>query len=283
MSWLGRLSSRLVGRAKPGPEEGDAAARADPNTNPDWIIIPARPIVEEEDEPPNRGQVLRKERSEALLRAQGLPTYAWMPPVAGADEVALRDLGTVNWRSVGLTFVAAKALNLLQGVPRDVIHQEILDDIRRYEVDSAFTPRERNFILDPDPRELAITQFAWRYESAWLLMWAIGRVEEPMGPPFTRVDLDLFREMFWSEAEDPVPRLRRVEEILDQYDLTFRCYWPAQYFHFNDRPQPPGFDRNVLIERYHALEWLIGLREWDEWDGAPSDESEDEGLGRRVP
>ena len=99
-----------------------------------------------------------------------------------------------------------------------------------------------------------------------------GPMGPPYAPPHTAVGNAEILRIFEHPLEAP-PKLRPIGEILDLYDLTWRCFWPSAYFHINDKPQPPGFNRDVLIEHNHALEWLIGIREWEEWsDGEDEDD-----------
>ena len=239
----------------------------------EWVVFPAQTGLKgERDEEPREEdegtleQIVRKRNSERLLRGLGLPVYPWQPMVLGEEDALPWDWATVLGRMVGLGIVAIKAANLLGGSPPALVFNEIRDKVDRYDLDPVLSPKERAFINDPAPSASDITQFAWRAESCWLLMWALGRVDEPLGPPYTQLDWDRFREIFWSCVEETMFRPRSLAELLDEYDLTFRCYWPAQYFYENDIPQPGGFDRNVLIERYHSLQWLLMRFDWDDWN-----------------
>jgi hypothetical protein len=272
MTLLASLSARLGRRAKPTPQDDARPAAEDPSRNPDWIILPPARLREEDDEPPSQAQIDRKLRSEARLRALGLPTYSWIPEVMGEETARLRELGEIVDRSAALWHCGFKARILLQGTTPEE-EQEECDTLLRHEIAQVFSADERRFIADPHPDRVELAQYVWRLDGLCVLFWAMRMWDGPIGPPYappdTAVGSDAVIEVIRSEPE---PQLRPIGEILDLYDLTSRCFWPSSYFHFNGKPQPPGFNRDVLIEHHHVLEWLISASEWDDWmDGKGSE------------
>jgi hypothetical protein len=275
MGWISNLSARLGWRAKPPAHDHAEAWSADPNENPDWVIIPRAPLDEEPDEPPSQAQLRRRQRSAEILRDCGLPFYPWMPDVMDERSVQLRELDEIVDRIAAVGHTSSKARIFLQGIYRKE-EQEECDALLHHPVAQVFTDEERRFIADPDPAVPELAQHAWRLEALPILLWAVRLWDEPVGPPYSPVEHEAVTRALQSR-DATHSDLRPIGEILDLYDLTARCYWPAQYFHYNGRAQPPAYQRDVLIEHFHALEWLLRTREWDEWmdDGAESDEQND--------
>ncbi|MGE0164354.1 MAG: DUF4272 domain-containing protein [Dongiaceae bacterium] len=129
------------------------------------------------------------------------------------------------------------------------------------------SPQERSFIDDTAPPRDACVQMSWRYECLWVLLWALGLINE-LGSPDRQMDPavamgiidNLGRERLAAQA-----RLRPAGELLDAADLIYCCHWAVRDAEFFGREPPPGLDPGVVRERHHALNWLIGHGEdWDE-------------------
>ena len=96
--------------------------------------------------------------------------------------------------------------------------------MKTYDLESVLSPNEVKFINDESPSEYDTTQFIWRYEAAWVLLWALGYVEE-LSYPSTICDVNAAiafvdqrsTEQFISDA-----KLRPISEILDETDLIYR-------------------------------------------------------------
>jgi len=58
----------------------------------------------------------------------------------------------------------------------------------QYGLTPYFTPKEAAFIGNTTPSKSERTQFVWRYESAWVLLWALGYIDD-LGKPSTICDV----------------------------------------------------------------------------------------------
>ena len=116
----------------------------------------------------------RKLRSEAILRAEGVPFLATLPVVETAAEALQRSKEEVALRTLCLLLVAEKGAGL-----EDEIVEQIL---KSYELRPHLTPKELAFVLDNSPSQHDRVQFAWRYEAASTLLWALGFVAQ-LGKP----------------------------------------------------------------------------------------------------
>ena len=63
-----------------------------------------------------------------------------------------------------------------------------------------------------------------------------------------------------------------MPQILDEADLIYRLHWAVRHADLNGRPIPLPLNRDMVMERHHALNWLIVPREEPyPWDEIPTD------------
>ena len=65
-------------------------------------------------------------------------------------------------------------------------------------------------------------------------------------------------------------KLRDQEEIFDQADLIYRYHWAVRNNNLKGIETPGNLDKSVIMERHHALNWLIDLNKTD-WDDIVTD------------
>jgi hypothetical protein len=207
----------------------------------------------------------RKQRSEAILQAEGVPYIAHLPVIEDEQTAQLHSLEAVAWRAMALCIVAVKGEGLEQ--------KRLLEVIEQYQLEQKFTPKEREFIYNAEPTEHDRIQFTWRYECYWVLLWALNYVEELSRPDkicdvpqAVRMMVDKTAEEFIKDA-----KLRSKSEILDAADLIFRYNWACVDARLNGRPIPSGLESGVVLERHYALNWLIDYAEDDGWDNISTD------------
>ena len=202
----------------------------------------------------------RRARSEAVLKTEGVPINRYLPVIETESEARVRTTEEVARRALCVLVVAVKGEGLEQPVVNRIVNE--------YGLRQLLTPKERAFIQAASPSQHDKVQFVWRYEAAWVLLWALGYVQslgKPVGicdvPTAVRTMRDRSAKSFVSEA-----RLRPTAEILDQADRIYRYHWAVVDARVNGRPAPAGLNADVVPERHHALNWLIGYmgQEWDE-------------------
>jgi hypothetical protein len=206
----------------------------------------------------------RKARSEDILSKYNVPINKSLPYIEDEREALVRTKEEVANRALALLVVAVKAEGL---------EQEIVDSlVKGYELEKALTPKEISFINAKEPSQHDKTQFVWRYEAAWVLLWALGYVDE-LSYPNQICDVPAAvtfmqqrnKKQFVSDSS-----LRHVTEILDETDLIYRYHWAAVDARVNSQPTPAGIDSSVVLERHYSLNWLIGYME-QEWDDVSTD------------
>ncbi len=209
----------------------------------------------------------RKARSEERIRDLGIHVLAHLPPVIGEGEVDLRPAEEVARRVLALFLVALHAESLATN------EQIAVADLRE-EMPLAFealSPKEKEFLETEFPEapseQQAVIDAAWRYETLFLLQWAL-RLADDLPFPTAICDVPrVARVMLDTEGVDLVRNaaLRPTPEILDALDLHYRLHWAARDASLNRRDPPGGLDEGVITERHYALNWLIRFEDAD-WD-----------------
>ena len=202
----------------------------------------------------------RKEQSETILRTEGVPINKFLPAMETEKEAKQRPKEQVAYRALALLVVAVKGEGLEQSIVESII--------RDYGIEKHFTPKEAAFIHNPSPSQHDRIQFIWRYEAAWVLLWALGYVDK-LEKPTAICDVpravgsmkDRSTKQFLSDA-----KLRPMREILDQADRIYRYHWAVVDARINGRNAPAALDPGVTMERHYALNWLIGYmgQAWDD-------------------
>lgn len=140
--------------------------------------------------------------------------------------------------------------------------------INRYNLKDHFTKNETEFMSNSAPSAFEKTQLLWRYEAYWVLLWALGYVEE-LDYPDTICDVPfavstLAQKTAKEFFDDAI--LRSHSDILDQADLIYRYNWAVKNNWIQGLTPPADLDASVVQERHYALNWLIGYsgNDWDD-------------------
>jgi hypothetical protein len=200
--------------------------------------------------------VARKERTEARLRQLGVAVNEGLPPLAADEEVRLREPMAIARRAEALWVVAARG----EGLPA-ARALEILADAGALD---ALTPRERQFLDNPEPQPRELNDAVWNYERLWVLLWALGHV--PAADRLDRrCDVGAMVRILVSHGVDDLAdgRPRSASEVLDLADFVYRCHWAVN--NAAGKKEAPPLEPGVVFQRHYALNWLAhrGL-EWDD-------------------
>lgn len=208
----------------------------------------------------------RKARTEAFLAAKGMPVPSHLPPLVSEPELRQRTPEEVAGRALALFVVAVRAESIATNEAISFAQlQEQFSQALSY-----FSPNEDAFLRDASPPLSANTQFSWRYESLFLLQWALGLSESL---PFPNAICDVpavARTAIETNAEDfpQKAHLRPASEILDALDLHYRLHWLVRQAEVEKKAIPAELNEGVILERHHALNWLVRFEDgdWDEVD-----------------
>jgi hypothetical protein len=202
----------------------------------------------------------RKTASEAALAARGIVVPDNLPPLVSEDELVLQDRDDIIGRARALLLIALRAESVASGAPMSA--DTLLSKMPL--ADDHLSPDERAFLQLESPSQQECAQFMWRYESLYLLEWALGMVDElpfPAEPCDTASTVAKLIEMRG-------PEVRPAADILDALDLSYRLHWHIRQQRLKKLGATPGADADVVMERHHALNWLVRFQHagWDQVD-----------------
>ncbi|WP_404310170.1 DUF4272 domain-containing protein [Neorhodopirellula lusitana] len=209
------------------------------------------------------GAVQRKSRTMDQLAQRSIHVAENLPPAVGEGEVELRSAEDVAWRSIGLLIAAVRAESVASEEPIAV------DELRARAplAFKAFTPAESEFVQDTNPDNQTVVNFAWRYESLFVLQWALG-LHEALPFPDKICDVPGVARCMLPKNHGEILRqakLRSTAEILDALDFNYRLLWSVRDAGLSKTEPPAGIDPGVVSERQHALNWLVRFEDSD-WD-----------------
>ncbi|HVJ82449.1 MAG TPA: DUF4272 domain-containing protein [Planctomycetia bacterium] len=221
-------------------------------------------IKSKEERKPAAEATERRDRSIAILKKENVPFMALLPVLETEAESKRRTTEEVAERAMALCVVAVKGEGLEQ--------EEVLKLVKKYRLEKAFTPKEKAFIDDPKPSERDRTQFSWRYECYWVTLWSLGMIDK-LERPDKICDVPKAAKLLFGETRASFlkkAKLRSQKEIMDAADLIYRYDWAAVDARVKGKETPAGLDGGVIVERHHALNWLIGYMD-QEWDKVSTD------------
>lgn len=236
-----------------------------------------------------KAQIERSARSTNELHFHQVPICGGMhpernrplciPDIPDDEDTILRDSAEVVKRLLVLYAVVLKA--------EDASHQEMLGLMAEARLWSAVSPAEKRFLHQDYPDPVERSKMEWRLECIWVMLWALGYIQE-LDWPSDMCDVQKLVKILKPHEANPLKfiataKLRSKKEILDAVDLTARIHWAIRDAYTNNSPIPCTLDwsnnddmlpvsqcaaTGVVEERHRTLNWLIhpGNADWDDID-----------------
>ncbi|CAZ97400.1 DUF4272 domain-containing protein [Zobellia galactanivorans] len=205
----------------------------------------------------------RKERTEEFLKSKGVKINEHLPHIEAEEDTTLRAPKEIAQRVSVLATTNMVAFNVIEA-------EDAIEYLKTYHLWELLTPKEKSFLENPTDDKK--TQETWKCEGIWVLMWALGVVED-IGYPDKMCDLNQipFEKYPIGEGKDPntfinsFSKSRTKTEILDANDLYYRMDWTCVDARLNGH-ELNGLNPGVVYERHYALNWLVNYmdQEWDD-------------------
>jgi hypothetical protein len=176
------------------------------------------------------------------------------------DEI--RTAPAVARRALALFGVVAVAL----GADREAI----LDWLESENLRDELSPAEAEFMASVEPSEQQVVNASWYSERLIVLLWALGLAAVPEADQQcdTSVFLDVLPPYSGATAANVIMEatLRCPDELFAMADAIFDLHWQARDARINDREPESPVDLEIIQERHHAINWVIGYDglAWDE-------------------
>lgn len=237
----------------------------------DWYLPAELPLPADwlRDAPPE--SVERRNKSMTLLREKRVYVTPWLPLLHEKSADPGRTVEEVCARAAALLVVSLYSECRVGDHLSYEKAREFVDPIMEsYGAEEAFfSPREWEYLNDPDSTEQTQIQYAWQYENLWVTEWALGLTDDLFWP--TRIcdvpgTVRLLKGCQTMEELRAAARLRPRAELLEQADLIYRLHWACVDARVMGMPAPQGLEEGVVMERHRALFWLAGCDEMCPWD-----------------
>jgi hypothetical protein len=214
---------------------------------------------------------IRKENSIKLLKKYNVPYIDHLPVIEDSRQAKIKTIDQIAKRAICTLITIQYAC--------DILHEEATEDnkefwlglLENYKVKKELTKKEK-FIFSGKCTAKDATAMTWKYEAYWVLVWAMGFVDELEYPDGIcdcdeAIQIIQSRKTYKEFLDDA--KMRSEMEILDQADLIYRLDWACVDARINQQQVPANLNDDVVVERHMALNWLIGYD--DDWDNVSID------------
>lgn len=201
--------------------------------------------------------LIRKKNSEEKLQKMKIPVDINLPPIISVEEINMRPPSEIAARISILLLLASR----LDGIKADFITKFIqANNLWDY-----ITPNEKIFLQNKKPEKQELINYNWRYESAQVLIWALGYIDKLIPPDLLCNPEELVSLINRIKIPDLMnkSKLRSENEILDEADMTYRLHCAVK--NCNDEKILKSIDPGVIYERHYAFNWLINYMN-EKWD-----------------
>lgn len=167
------------------------------------------------------------------------------------DKVTIRTKDAVADRALALCYIGLKSEGLEQ-TRLDKMDQDL-------GISAKLSPNEKAYATATRPTEQQKTDANWRYEGLHVMLWALGFIDTLSYPDQmcnVADDVKIIHGLGGKQFREKA-KLRSKKEILDQADLILRLDWACVSARVKNKTAPGGLDSGVVLERHHALNWLI--------------------------
>jgi hypothetical protein len=194
----------------------------------------------------------RRKRTDGYLKLWNIVADLSPIPVRVASSAHIANAEAIVGRAKALCLVSLKGQGLSQ--------YETFAFADGYEVWDHLTLAEHDFVLDDAPSDVALLQYAWRYEGMLVLLWALG-LSKHLGFPTEPYEPGKALEKCMTGVLAPTsgkhaPLERRSDkEILDAADIAAALHAIALASPAS-AATPGGLHRGVAFERHEAFMWL---------------------------
>lgn len=211
----------------------------------------------------NNKELSRKEKTEKILEKEGIKINYNLPNIESDEGTTIR-----NTKEIAIRVTILAVTNFLAF---DHIDSETaIDYLKDHNLWEYVTPDERDFLANPT--EAKKSHETCKCECIWVLMWALGIVDNLPFPnhlcdlndiPLEKypVDNDKDPNIFINKPH----QVRSKSEILDASDLYYRYDWACVDARIKDI-EITQIHPGVVYERHYALNWLTNYmdQEWDD-------------------
>ena len=208
--------------------------------------------------------VERKQNTERLLKSLNIPFIDHLPLIKEEHEARIRTPQEIAERILVLTY-----LNYVSEKPED--KDKVITFLKEQGLWNSVSNDEKELFSKELSDEEHIN-ISWRSEAIWLLLWVINKIET-IDLPNEEVSIPQILEMlpsFMTDTKNFVQSatIRKISEILDLSDLTYRLHWATRNTELN-KTEELDLNSSIISERHYAINWVTYYEE--DWDDITTD------------
>ena len=180
-------------------------------------------------------------------------------PTLNPKMYHVRNTEELVQRAISLYIIGTYADNLLQrNCTRNEARKFAQKFIDRYNSESFFSEKEKEFLDNETPNQNEIGFLCWRWESLYMLLWVLGFIGD-VGLPTNPCDVfqcnrPFAKNRFTKNLMD-ASKMRGIDEIIKAKDMVNCCI---------DSDNKEMFDDGVLCGWNYMLEWILNQnKDWD--------------------
>lgn len=198
-----------------------------------------------------------------------------MGPKSGYGDSVEEELATDEIRSPDEVAIRALALFSVVGLAFGAERPEVTGWLSQHDLWCELTPSEAGFIDTPNPSRKQLVNAGWLSERLIVLLWALEMVDA-LPPPDEQCDTSIFQDILPPFSATSVTdfiasaQLRTEAELIAMADDVLALHWAARDAKARGGSADPGVDVEVIRERHHAINWIIG-HDGAAWDDVTTD------------
>lgn len=225
------------------------------------------------EQPETETDIARKQRSIAICRQKGLPVLEHLRSFVSDARCVIPEKEIILRRAVCIFATGICSEVFREGGSRDIEHfSQMINSLeKQYSFKSALSPKERDYLENPQRHDRDHLLYDWRYEDCAVLLWALGLLE--IGEPDHVCDVPGIAKLIWNNdfaSLSAASALRTKEEILSLQDLLLRYDWACVDARIKGG-RVELLEPSVVYEWHYALNWLTGAGGITQWDDVRPD------------
>jgi Domain of unknown function (DUF4272) len=206
----------------------------------------------------------RKQNSERLLKSLNIPFIDHLPLIEEEHEARIRTPQEIAQRILVLTY-----LNYVSEEPED--RSKVINFLQEQDLWNSVSHDEKE-LFSKELSDKEHINISWRSEAIWLLLWVINKVDT-IDLPNEEVSIPQILELlpdFMTDTKDFVQSatIKKISEILDLSDLTYRLHWATRHTELNNL-ETLDLNSSIIQERHYAINWVTYYE--DNWDDITTD------------
>ncbi|MFK7771368.1 MAG: DUF4272 domain-containing protein [Saprospiraceae bacterium] len=208
-------------------------------------------------------QINRKTKSNDFLNSNGIKINKTLPCVETVAQTKLRSVDEIIDRAYALMVMAAKGEGIEQQHLTKLIEDKKIDSL---------SPKESEIFQMENLNDQDRAYATWRYESLYVILWAMGKMEELKFPNEicdVQAIVGALIKTNKEELKNSI-QLKSTSEILDELDKTYRMNWACVDARIKGEQVAGNINSSIIYERHYALNWLTNYLNQD-WDNVTTD------------